>query len=93
MRQGKHYLKTAARLAEVSDTVLPGIPLIEICDRGRVLIENHYGVIGYSTEEIYVKVRYGIVVISGQGLCLNIMCKDRLVVSGTIHSVLLREKH
>lgn len=80
-------------LRELSDGVLPGIPLVEISDDRRVLIEHHRGVVTYGSCEICVRVRYGIISVIGTGLNLARMTRDQLVICGCIDAVrLLRSK-
>lgn len=66
---------------------LPRVPLIEIADNKRVLIENHLGVTAYGTDEICVKVRHGVVSITGEKLELLCMSKDKIVICGIIKSI------
>ena len=70
--------------------VFPGVPIVEICDKERVLIENHYGIIRYGCSDICVKVRYGCVCVSGNQLKLNFMSKSTLIITGKIHGVVLQ---
>lgn len=63
------------------------VPLIEICGRNRVLIENHLGINGYATEEIVVKVRCGLIYIQGSNLRVNKVCKEKLIILGRIDAV------
>lgn len=68
-------------------------PIVEICGYRRVLIERHMGVARYNTDEILIKVKYGMISLSGMNMHLCKMCKERLVVTGQIDSVtLLRGK-
>lgn len=90
MRQGNNFLKTAVQLMESGDTPLPGVPLIEIYDQRRVLIENHHGVIGYGCHEVLVKVQFGVVCVCGEDLRLNKMSRDQLIITGRICAVNLR---
>jgi len=69
---------------------LPGIPLVELCGCRRVLVENHQGVIAYNDNEIRIRVRYGVIEISGQTLRLCRMCREQLVIMGQIDGVSLR---
>lgn len=68
---------------------VPGLPIVEVAGEHRVLIENHFGIIGYSRERIAVKVSYGAVWISGCNLELLRMTKEQLVIRGTIETVTL----
>lgn len=62
---------------------------MEIAGQNRVLIENHQGVLGYSMEEIQIKVCYGCVVVSGTNLQLMQMSKAQLVICGRIDGLQL----
>lgn len=88
MRNKKGFLQLE-KLGDMSDGVLPGIPLVEISDDRRVLIEHHRGVIAYGCCEICVRVRYGTVSVCGHGLTLARMTKEQLVICGCIESVRL----
>jgi len=90
MNRENRFLKTAADISGLCPEPLPGIPLIEICGRNRVLIENHRGVISYDCEEILVKVRYGHICVSGDNLKLSKMSKEKLVIRGKICGVMMR---
>ena len=68
---------------------LPKVPLIEVADSRRVLIENHMGVTAYGTDEICVKVRNGFVSITGQRLELLCMSKEKIIICGRIESIRL----
>ena len=68
---------------------IPGQPLVELSGDGRVLIENHRGVIEYENDRVAVQVDYGQVVIVGRGLELVRMCKEQLIILGRIESVTL----
>lgn len=66
------------------------LPLVEIAGQNRVLIENHLGVIGYSLEEIQIKVSYGKLTVSGAQLRFMQISREQLVITGKIDTVALR---
>ena len=68
---------------------LPGIPVLEVWGDGRVLIENHFGIVHYSREQILVKLAYGQVRICGCGMELTLMTKERLIITGRIDGLTL----
>ena len=70
----------------------PGVPIVELAGDGRVLIENHRGVVEYGTEKICGKVRYGFVCVCGLEMELARMTKDQLVITGKIGSVTIQRK-
>ena len=71
---------------------LAGMPIVELAGDQRVLIENHRGVIEYGAEKISVKVKYGLVCISGLEMELAKMTKEQLVIVGKIGSVTIQRK-
>ena len=87
MKGRKHILDRMAVAADLSSEPVSKLPLVEIAGERRVLIENHFGVTGYGSQEICVKVRFGHVIICGKGLELVRMTKEQLVVMGTIDGV------
>ena len=87
MEQRKHIWDRIAVAADLSCEPAPKQPLVEIAGERRVLIENHYGVTGYGSQEICVKVRFGHIIVCGNGLELVRMTKEQLVVMGNIDCV------
>ena len=71
---------------------LPGVPVLEIAGDRRVLIEQHRGVIEYGTEQISIRMKYGIVCINGCGLQLKQMTKAQLIVTGQIDCIRIQRR-
>lgn len=90
MNSGNLFRKAVTSSAGLYAEPLPGIPLVEICDQRRVLIENHQGIVGYGCNEILIKVRYGQICICGENLKLAKMSKEKLVITGKISAVNLQ---
>ena len=67
--------------------ILSKDPIVELAGQNRVLIENHLGILGYSTDEIQIKVTYGKVCISGSKLMLQQMSREQLVITGNIETL------
>lgn len=61
--------------------------LVELAGDRRVLIENHHGVCQYTPEKICVKLRWGMVAVSGRRLELTRMTTEQLVISGKIDEI------
>lgn len=78
-------------LSEKTETfeLLPTVPIVELAGSHRVLVENHLGVIQYSTEKIGIKMKYGQMQICGCGLTLEQMTKVKLIVTGRIDGICL----
>lgn len=73
--------------AGIPDETLPRQMLLELCGDRRVLIENHCGVAGYGTEEIRVRVPFGMVSICGSDLRLCRMLGNQLIITGRIGNI------
>lgn len=74
---------------DLMDEAMPRQPIVEICGDGRVIVENHGGVMEYSGEVIRIRVRYGSILIGGEDLLLRKMCGQQLVITGKIGAVTL----
>ena len=87
MRQGRNWMERFADGMDLPGQPLPGQPIVELAGAGRVLIENHRGVTQYSGESICIRVSYGHVNVSGQGLVLSRMTREQLIISGSIDEI------
>ena len=86
------WLRKLADHAELEEEMVPGQPVVELLGEGRVLIEGHRGVSGYSEREIAVNTRIGVVKITGCNLKLTRMSVSRLIISGGISCVQLSRR-
>ncbi len=69
------------------EDILSVLPIVELVGQGRLLIENHQGVMSYSTKEIQIKVCYGCVIVTGDNLQLMEMSRVKLAICGRIDSL------
>ena len=83
------WMRRMADHADLTDEILPGQTVIELIGEGRVLVEGHEGISAYSNDKISVKVRYGIVKITGCNLLLTQMSTSKLIITGGISAVQL----
>ena len=87
--KGKNLINRLTDEMRILEQPLPGVPIVEIADCGRVLIENHKGIRQYQQDRIQVCVRYGFLTVTGSCLEITVMTKHKLVILGSIHSVTL----
>lgn len=92
MSRGRYFLERLADETELGAEPIPRQPVIEIVGDRRVLIENHYGVKGYSREQIIVNVKFGCVHVCGCGLELVRMTSEQLIIRGRIDAVTLQRR-
>ena len=83
-RRGPNYQRS---LYSTVPQPIKVVPLIEIAGNKRILIENHLGITEYSTDTICVKLRKGMIEISGLDLEMLCMSKERVVICGVINGV------
>ena len=92
MGRGHQFLERMAEEADMDDNSLAHRPIVEIAGDCRVLIENHYGIQGYSRERILVKVKYGCICICGGCLEILRMTREQMVIRGRIDGVTLQRR-
>lgn len=66
---------------------LPKQTLVEIGGERRVLVENHNGVTEYSREKIMIRVKYGLICVSGCDMEMVRMSRQQLIITGRIDGV------
>lgn len=76
-----------AHLFDLPMDAAAGLPRITLTGRKRVCIENHRGLLGYTTERVEIGGGRVRVCITGCDLYLRVMKKDAVVITGEIHSV------
>lgn len=89
MGKGRRLLERMAAGTDMDGQELTYRPIVEILDTQRVLIENHFGIMRYSREEILVKVHFGCIRICGSAMEVLCMSRDQLVIRGKICGVSL----
>ncbi len=73
--------------AGLEDEALPMQSVVELLGDGRVLIENHKGVIEYGSDAIAARVAFGAVRVVGVNLRLRLMTAQKIVIVGRIDAI------
>lgn len=87
MQQQGEYLERAMMGINLYGESLPGLPLVEVVGKCRVLIENHCGVNCYTDCEVHINSQLGVIKVTGDKLLLAKVAKECLVIKGAIHTV------
>ncbi len=87
MRRKGNILEKVALAVDLPGETVPSYPLVEIAGDGRVLIENHRGVVQYGETEICLRVNYGYVRVRGCDLRLIRMTRHQIIICGRIDGV------
>jgi len=78
---------TFADFLEVPQEIALNLPKITIIGNVRLSIENHQGIIGYSEQEIRVKVHDGFLFIKGDQMTLPGISNEEIIINGEINTV------
>ena len=89
MRDRNNFMDTFSSVADLPLEPLPKVPLLELANDKRILIENHKGLAGYGCNEIQVKVHYGRICVRGNKLLVANMTKHKLIITGCIDNITL----
>ncbi len=88
----KSILRRLVDGADLQEECIPGQPVLEALGMERILIENHSGILEYSTERIRVQVRFGNICVCGCSLSLRLMKQHQLVITGEIQNISLNRR-
>ena len=85
--RGGERIRRAVCAAGLPEDVMLGAPRVIICGRGRMMMENHQGIVEYGPEKLRVQTAQGIVSVEGENLTLASLGEEDLMVTGEIRRV------
>ena len=77
-------------LLEIPSDIMLDLPKVVVVGNLQVFIENHRGIIEYTSELIRIIVEDGEINISGENLSIRNIMVDELIIEGKIKSLELR---
>lgn len=72
---------------DMPDELMTKVPKITLTGNHSILVENHGGILSFSSEKVCLKCCYGEMEIWGQDLQLRLLKKDEIEAEGEIHAV------
>ena len=87
IKRGREILEKASEIFDIPGEAAAGLPRVTITGTARAHVENHRGLLEYSTERIAVNAGRTVIKINGRELELAAMSDMELVITGTIISV------
>lgn len=72
---------------EIPKDILLDLPKITFIGNLQVNIENHKGIIEYTTDNIRVKIKDGILKVTGVDLTIKTIISEEIIISGKIASI------
>lgn len=91
MRKSVNRLKKSAVQAfELPEDVMLHMPVMHLTGAQKLHVENHRGLIEYTTERLRIRTTMGEVVVTGKDMLVKEIGKDDILVLGTVQNVELR---
>lgn len=87
MRRKKTSLQTIAKILDIPQDVVLDLPRITMLGNKQLLIENHKGIIEYTSSLVRAKLSQGEIYIFGDSLSLGNLQAEQILVEGTIREV------
>lgn len=76
-----------ARISEIPEDVVMGIPLLTVSGNNEISIENYGGIIEYTDSLIRIRTKTGKIIINGKNLQVNYYTNDEMKIQGRISSI------
>ena len=86
-KRERHILRDTAELFDLPPDLLAGLSHVEVVGNRQFYMENHRGILSYSTDEIAISAEGAIVRLFGKDLELVSMRTDALRIRGHIDRV------
>ena len=84
MRKLSEFIADTMRIPK---DVVMDLPRVSVCGDREIYIENHKGLVEYTDSDIRIKMRGGIMRVSGVSLRIIVMEYDRIVINGVFKGV------
>lgn len=84
MRKFSEFIADTMRMPK---DVIMDLPRVSVCGDREIYIENHKGLVEYTDSDIRIKMREGIMRVSGSSLRIIVMEYDRIVINGVFKGV------
>lgn len=92
MRKSKQLLQKLAAGLDLPADITAGIPRISFNGFSECTLDCHRGIAAFEDTRILVRLNVGTVAIEGEDLDIRCMNRERLTVSGKLHSVCFMEE-
>lgn len=83
----RSFSEFVADTMRIPKDVAMDLPRVSVCGDREIFIENHKGLLEYTDTDIRIKMRDGIIHISGDGLRIIVMEYERMVIDGRFRCV------
>ncbi|MBR6377001.1 MAG: YabP/YqfC family sporulation protein [Oscillospiraceae bacterium] len=91
MGKTRSLAQSVLNAADFPGEILTGVPVVEIKGGAEAVILGHRGVMAYDGNRIRIATALGPVLVTGDGLRIFRMNRERIVVQGSVRRVELEE--
>ena len=89
MNKVRQLLEQASDRLELPADIIAGVPRVELIGNGQCSVEPHKGLLEYTTEQIKVSTKSGVVSVIGSDMQIKRMNSECITVCGTIYQIIL----
>lgn len=86
-RRQKGVLQSLARRLDIPQDIVLDLPRITMLGNKQILVENHKGIIEYTSQLVRISLSQGELTIIGSGLMLGNLQQEQILVEGEIREV------
>lgn len=86
-RRQKGVLQSLARRLDIPQDIVLDLPRITMLGNKQILIENHKGIIEYTSQLVRISLSQGELTVIGAGLMLGNLQQEQILVEGEIREV------
>ena len=87
MKQARTVAQGLLNAADFPGEILTGVPVVELKGRAEAVVIQHRGIVAYDEGEVRIASSIGPVTVSGAGLRICRMNRERIVLRGEIQWV------
>ncbi|MBM7614649.1 sporulation protein YqfC [Alkaliphilus hydrothermalis] len=87
MKKSDEIKKSIADLLELPQDIMLDLPKITVVGNLQIYIENHKGILEYSSTRIRIYTKCGVLRIIGKNLLLKNIVVEEIVITGEINGV------
>lgn len=85
--KAKRGLQQIARVLELPDDLIMDLPRITMLGNQQLLVENHRGIVEYTSEFIKINLSYGVLSVTGEGMALGNLQAEQILIEGKIGEI------
>lgn len=87
LRRKPTNFQALAKILEIPQDIVLDLPRITMLGNQQMLIENHKGIVEYTSQMVRIKLNYGEITITGTELTLGNLQPEQILIEGIIDSL------